>query len=64
MLIDHNNGSVVKKFEPFDSKKKAGITVARFIPGYDKLLGLLGSADGQAGLWSLDVENQAFDQSY
>lgn len=33
VLIDAQKGQVVKKFEPFTSKKKGGISVTRFLPG-------------------------------
>jgi pre-mRNA-processing factor 19 len=58
VLLDHSSGSVVKKFEPFESKKrgakKAAITVARFLPGQAEPFGLLCSSDGQASVWSFD----------
>jgi|LauGreDrversion4_2_1035121.scaffolds.fasta_scaffold267299_2 hypothetical protein len=49
VLLDHSQGSVVKKFEPFESKKrtaKPGVSVARFVPGHAELYGIFGSTDG------------------
>jgi len=58
VLLDHSSGSVVKKFEPFETKKrgakKAAITVARFVPGQAEPYGLLCTSDGQASVWSFD----------
>ena len=55
VLLDHNQGSIVKKFEPFGSKKKqVGVAVARFVPGISDVYGIFGGSDGSASLWSLD----------
>jgi hypothetical protein len=55
VLLDHNQGSIVKKFEPFGSKKKqVGVAVARFVPGMSDVYGIFGGSDGSASLWSLD----------
>ena len=55
VLLDHNQGSIVKKFEPFGSKKKqVGVAVARFVPGMSEVYGIFGGSDGSASLWSLD----------
>ena len=66
VLLDHNSSSVVKKFEPFESKKKGpvGISVARFVPGQNDLYGIFGSTDGQAGLWQLDFQNNSYQERY
>ena len=66
VLLDHNSGSVVKKFDPFESKKKkqVGITVSRFVPGMNELYGVFGGSDGSAGLWSLDVAQDRYQEKY
>jgi hypothetical protein len=33
ILFDRKAGQIIKKLEPFDSKKKPGITVAKFVHG-------------------------------
>ena len=51
----------MKKFEPFDQKKRqVGISVARFVPGQSDLYGLFGSTDGQASIWSMDLTNETY----
>lgn len=65
VLLDHVQGKVVRKFGPFDSKKKnVGITVSRFVPGMNELYGLFGGSDGSAGLWSLDVAQERYQEKY
>ena len=66
VLLDHNSGSVVKKFEPFEStkKKQVGITVSRFVPGMNELYGVFGGTDGSASLWSLDVAQDRYQEKY
>lgn len=47
VLLDNAKGEIVKKFEPFESKRKqVGVTVARFVPGHEDLWGIFGSSDG------------------
>lgn len=55
VLLDHATGSVIKKFEPFQSRRGVGISVTRFVPGLHELYGVFGATDGQAGVWSLDT---------
>jgi hypothetical protein len=65
VLLDHSQGSVVKKFEPFDQKKRqVGISVARFVPGHSDLYGLFGSSDGQASIWAMDLANETYQPRY
>ena len=66
VLLDHNSGSIVKKFDPFESnkKKQVGITVSRFVPGMNELYGVFGGSDGSAKLWSLDVTQDRYQEKY
>jgi WD40 repeat protein len=65
VLLDHSSGSVVKKFDPLESKKKqVGVTVARFVPGMSDVYGIFGGSDGSASLWSLDYANDSYKQKY
>lgn len=65
VLLDHSQSAIVKKFEPFDSKKKnVGIAVARFVPGMNELFGVFGGTDGSASLWSLDYAQDSYQERY
>lgn len=60
VLLDNSHGAIVKKFEPFESKRNHGITVARFVPGMNDVYGIFGATDGSAGLWALDYANDSY----
>ncbi|CDW72817.1 UNKNOWN [Stylonychia lemnae] len=64
ILFDRKEGQILKKLEPFDSKKKPAATVAKFVPGQNELYSLVGSADGEAAIWALDYQNNHYQEKY